>query len=133
MSKRNTIIYWVATVWLALGMAATGVQQLMHSPMDEALAPPGTHGMAQLGFPAYVLTLIGLWKLLGVIALFLPRAPLLKEWTYAGFFFLLTGALFAHIALDHGVMELVPAGLLVVLLVISWYLRPAEKKITAAN
>lgn len=129
MSKRNKIIYWIATVWLALGMAATGVQQLMHLPIEEALAPPGGHGMAALGYPAYLLTLIGIWKLLGVVALFLPRTPLLKEWAYAGFFFLLTGALFSHVAVGHGAAELFPAALLLALLVLSWWLRPADKQI----
>jgi hypothetical protein len=112
-------------------MVATGIQQLMHLPLDEALAPPGTHGMAQLGYPAYLLTLIGTWKLLGVVVLFLPRTPQLKEWAYAGFFYLLSGALFSHIAAGHGGTELIPAGLLLAMLALSWYLRPAEKKVAA--
>lgn len=128
MSKRNIIIYRIATVWLALGMVATGIQQLMHLPIEEALAPPGTHGMAALGYPAYLLTLIGIWKLIGTVVLFLPRTPLLKEWAYAGFFFLLTGALFSHIAVEHSAAELFPAGLLLVMLVLSWWLRPQDKK-----
>ncbi len=128
MSKRNKIIYWVATIWLAAGMLGSGIQQLLHSPMQEALAPPGTHGMAVLGYPEYLLTLIGIWKLLGVVALFLPRTPLLKEWAYAGFFFLLTGALFSHVAVGHGAAELFPAALLLVMLALSWWLRPADKK-----
>ncbi len=132
MSKRNRIIHWVSTVWLALGMAATGLQQLMHRPLQEALAPPGTYGMAALGYPAYLLTLIGIWKLLGVVVLFVPRTPLLKEWAYAGFFFLLTGALFSHIAVGHGTAELFPAGLLLVMLGLSWWSRPASKKCAPA-
>jgi hypothetical protein len=133
MSKRNRIIYWVATVWLSLGMVATGVQQLMHLPIEEALAPPGTHGMAALGYPAYLLTLLGIWKLLGVVVLFLPRTAMQKEWAYAGFFFLLTGALFSHIAVGHGAAELFPAGLLLVMLVLSWSLRPADRKTNATG
>ena len=28
MKKRNKIIYWIATIWLALGMVSTGIVQL---------------------------------------------------------------------------------------------------------
>lgn len=29
MTKRNKIIYWIATIWLALGMLSTGIVQLL--------------------------------------------------------------------------------------------------------
>ncbi len=130
MSKRNKIIYWVATIWLALGMVATGIQQLLHMQLEEALAPPGVYGITQLGYPVYFLTILGVWKILGVAALCVPRFPLLKEWAYAGFVFLLTGAAFSHIAVGHGLAELFPAMLLLVMTVLSWYFRPAGKKVT---
>jgi hypothetical protein len=132
MSKRNKIIYWVATIWLALGMVATGVQQLMHLQLEEALSPPGVYGIMQLGYPVYVLTIIGVWKVLGVITLLVPKFPLLKEWAYAGFFFLLTGAIYSHIATHHSAAELFPSLLLLVLTGLSWYFRPADRKIFMA-
>ena len=76
MKKRNKIIYWVSTVWLALGMLATGIQQLMKAQLEEALAPPGVYGIKQLGYPVYFLTIIGIWKILGVVALLIPKFPL---------------------------------------------------------
>lgn len=133
MSKRNRIIYWVATLWLALGMTATGIQQLLHLPLEGALAPPGVYGITQLGYPVHFLTLIGIWKLLGVVALLIPRFPLLKEWAYAGFFFLTTGAVFAHLAVGHAIAELLPALLLLVLTLLSWYFRPADRKVAPAR
>lgn len=133
MRKRNTIIYWVATIWLALGMAATGIQQLLHLPLEGALAPPGAYGIAQLGYPLHFLTLLGIWKILGVVALLLPRLPLLKEWAYAGFFFLTTGAVFAHLAVGHAAAELMPALLLLVLTLVSWAFRPADRKIAPTH
>ncbi|MBS1582529.1 MAG: DoxX family protein [Bacteroidetes bacterium] len=133
MSKRNRIIYWVATLWLALGMTATGIQQLLHLPLEGALAPPGVYGITQLGYPVHFLTLIGIWKLLGVVALLIPRFPLLKEWAYAGFFFLTTGAVFAHLAVGHAAAELLPALLLLVLTLLSWYFRPADRKVAPAR
>jgi len=128
MKKRDKIIYWISTVWLCLGMVATGVQQLMKVQLEGALSPPGVYGITELGYPVYVLTLLGVWKILGTIALLLPKYPLLKEWAYAGVFFLLTGAIFSHIAVDHSMKELFPAGLLLVLTILSWYFRPGDRK-----
>lgn len=81
MTKRNKIIYWIATSWLSLGMTATGIVQLI--PLTEE-----AEKMKGLGYPLYFLTIIGVWKLLGVIAVLIPKFPLLKEWAYGGFFFL---------------------------------------------
>ena len=85
--------------------------------------------ITHLGYPTYLLTIIGIWKILGVIALVIPRNPLLKEWAYAGFFFIMTGAIFSHIALGDPAAELIPSLLLLVLTITSWYFRPADKKI----
>lgn len=64
---------------------------------------------------------------MGVIALLVPKFSLLKEWTYAGFF-IMTGAMYAHITVGDPAVELFPSFLLLVLTVVSWYFRPAEKK-----
>lgn len=132
MSKRNKIIYWISTIWLSLGMVATGVQQLLHLPLEGATSPPGAEGIVKLGYPLYVLTIIGIWKLLGVIALLVPRFALVKEWAYAGFFFLLTGAACSHFAVGHPAADLFPSLLLLALLVLSWFLRPADRRIASA-
>lgn len=101
--------------------------------VEEALAPPGAYGITQLGYPVYLLTILGVWKILGVIALLIPKFPLLKEWAYAGFFFLLTDAIFSHIATGHSMSELFPSALLLALLVVSWYFRPADRKLILVN
>ncbi|MBS1681497.1 MAG: DoxX family protein [Bacteroidetes bacterium] len=129
MSKRNKIIYWIATVWLCAGMGATGVQQLMKVQLEGALSPPGVYGIKELGYPLYFLTILGVWKILSVIALLVPKFPLVKEWAYAGIVFLLTGAIFSHLAVAHTLAELFPAGLLLVLTGLSWYFRPIERKV----
>jgi len=127
--RGKKIFYWITTIWLALGMLATGVQQLMKVQLEGALSPPGVYGITQLGYPVYVLTIIGFWKLLGVVALLIPKYPLLKEWAYAGIFFLLTAAIFSHIAVGHPMKELFPSVFLLVLTVVSWYCRPDTRKI----
>jgi uncharacterized membrane protein YphA (DoxX/SURF4 family) len=133
MTKTNKIIYWIATLWLALGMLSTGILQLFKMQAEGAVAPPGVYGITKLGYPIYFLTILGIWKILGVAALLVPKFPLLKEWAYAGFFFVMSGAVFSHIAAGDPVKEIFPSSLLLILTVISWYFRPADRKIIAVN
>ncbi|MWB92839.1 DoxX family protein [Flavobacterium sp. GA093] len=123
MTKRNKIIYWIATVWLALGMVSTGIVQLIK--MKEEVDKTSLH----LGYPAYFLTIIGIWKLLGTVAILLPKSGLLKEWAYAGFFFVMTGAIISHFAVSDGAIEYFGPTLLLMLTIVSWYFRPADRKI----
>jgi hypothetical protein len=133
MGKRNKIIYWISTAWLALGMLSTGILQLSKAKAEGALAPPGVFGITHLGFPVYFLTILGVWKILGVVALLIPKFPLLKEWAYAGFFFVMSGAIFSHIACGDSFNEIYPSLLLLILTVLSWYFRPANRKINSVN
>ena len=125
MSKRNKIIYWIATLWLSLGMTATGIVQLIQVKEEAAM-------MSHLGYPLYVLSLLGVWKLLGVFAVLMPRLPLLKEWAYAGFFFAMSGAVVSHLAVGDPAKELFGPVLLLTLTMLSWYFRPPGRKTTAA-
>ncbi|MCF0069303.1 DoxX family protein [Dyadobacter sp. CY261] len=122
MEKRNRIIYWIFTAWLALGMASTGIVQLMKMKEEVDM-------FAHLGYPEYLLTMIGVWKILGVVAVLIPKFPLLKEWTYAGFFFCMSGAIVSHMALGDPIGQVAPPLLLLVLTVISWYFRPAGRRL----
>ena len=124
MTKRTKIIYWIATAWLSLGMLSTGIVQLIKLKEE-------VENITQLGYPAYILTLLGIWKFLGVIAILIPRFPLLKEWAYAGFFFAMSGAIFSHLVAGNGAKELFGPTLLLVLTILSWYLRPATRKTNA--
>ena len=126
MTRRNKIIYWIATVWLALGMVSTGIVQIMQVPEEVAM-------MTRLGYPFYFLTIIGVWKLLGSIAVLVPRFAILKEWAYAGFFFTMTGAIISHLVAGDDTTELFGPTLLLVLTVVSWYFRPAGRKTAALN
>ena len=126
MTKRNKIIYWIATIWLSLGMASTGIVQLMTIKEEADM-------MDRLGYPLYFLTILGIWKLLGVIAVLIPKTPLVKEWAYAGFFFAMTGAILSHIAVADPAKDLFGPLLLVVLTIVSWYFRPAERKLANVN
>jgi uncharacterized membrane protein YphA (DoxX/SURF4 family) len=126
MSKRNKIIYWIATIWLSLGLASGGVFQLMK--MEDAVK-----SFAHLGYPTYLLTILGVWKLLGVVAILIPKFPLVKEWAYAGIFFVMTGAMISHIVMGDKFTEIFPSVLTLVLVIVSWYFRPADRKLSPNN
>ena len=126
MKKRNKIIYWIATAWLSLGMLSTGIVQLLRLK-DE------TDFIINLGYPGYFLTLLGMSKILGVVGLLIPKFPLLKEWIYAGFFFMMAGAVYSHVAMGNSIGEIAPPLLLLALTVTSWYFRPAERRIVLVN
>jgi hypothetical protein len=129
MNKGKKIIYWVATLWLGLGMTATGIVQLMQAKEGTGAG----EDMAHLGYPDYLMTILGVWKLLGVAAILIPRFPILKEWAYAGFFFVTTGAIFSHVAVGQPFTSTLPALLLLALTLLSWYMRPENRKPVLAN
>ena len=114
--KRNTII-WIhrgATVIAALALAAIAIGDLTQSPDI-------VEGLAHLGYPVYFATILGAWKLLGIVAIVTPGHARVKEWAYAGFFFVLTGAAVSHaISHDPAAKGLVPVALLV-LVMTSWW------------
>jgi uncharacterized membrane protein YphA (DoxX/SURF4 family) len=89
--KPTSIAYWTTTGLLVFCMLSGGLAEV-------ARRPENVEGMLRLGYPLYVLTIIGLAKLLGSIALLVPKFPRLKEWAYAGFFFNMVGAAFSHAA-----------------------------------
>ena len=121
MKKRDKIIYWIATVWLSLGMLSTGIVQLIK--MEEEV-----QGINALGYPTFLLPILGVWKILGVIAILIPKFPLVKEWAYAGFFFTMTGAMASHIIVGDEMITLFGPTLLLALTITSWYFRPADRK-----
>lgn len=122
MTKRNKIIYWSVTIFLSIGMLAGGIQQMLQIGGYNEI-------VSNLGYPLYLLSIIGSWKILGVIAVLIPKFPLLKEWAYAGFFFVMSGAFISHLAVGQAFTEAIPSLILLIATVLSWYLRPADRKI----
>ena len=125
MTKRNKIIYWISTILLAFAMLQSGIIQLFK--IEAALYDVTT--MPHLGYPVYFLTILGIWKILGVVALLIPKFPLLKEWAYAGFIFTLSGAAISHIAVGDSASKWSISLFLLVVTFISWYFRPSDRKI----
>ncbi len=122
--KRNTA-YWITTALVALLIGSGGIVQL-------AFLRGNVPGTVLLGYPLYFFHILGFWKVLGAIAILVPRLPRLKEWAYAGIFFDLTGAVASIIAVGgygaYGFHVLAPL-ILALLAVASWALRPASRTI----
>ena len=117
----------MATVLVAFGMLGSGLGQILHSQQMLGIIAP-------LGYPLYFLYIIGIWKILGVIAILIPRFKLVKEWAYAGFFFLMTGAFISHLASgDTSIKGLIGPFMQTVFIILSWYFRPADRKIIVTN
>jgi len=126
MKKRNKIIYWVTIGLLAFCMLPQGLAQIFRTKGYADI-------IAHLGYPLYLLYIIGGWKILGVIAILIPGFNLVKEWAYAGFFFVMSGAVFSHIASGDSIKEIAPSLFLLILTVAAWYSRYVYRKVTSVK
>jgi hypothetical protein len=80
-----------------------------------------------------MLSILGAWKILGVIAILVPKFPLVKEWAYAGFFFAMSGAAASHMTIGQPFTEALPSLILLTVTVLSWYFRPNSRKFITVN
>lgn len=122
MEKRKTLWYWIITGLLSFFILSGGLAQAFQ-------AKGVIDGFKPLGYPTYFISLIGIWKVLGIIAILLPKFKLLKEWAYAGLFFTMTGAVISHIASGNVSVQIIAPIVLAIFTVLSWYLRPADRKL----
>ena len=120
--KAKLIAYWIVTVLFCLGMGFGAVLDLMR-------APEVMKTLAHLGYPEYLATILGVAKVMGVIAVLLPGSGRLKEWAYAGFTFDLLGALISHAVSGDAIKDLLPPIILLVLGAASYQLRPPSRRL----
>lgn len=120
----KTTLYWVTTGLLGLDFLVGGAFQI-------ACAPAAVQGFAHLGYPAYFMTLLGVWKVMGAVVLLVPGLPRLKEWAYAGIFFDVSAAVVSVIAVGDGVAPALLPLAFVVLTLASWALRPTNRTLQA--
>lgn len=121
MSKRNKIIYWIFTIWMCLGYVSSGIVQFINHPDEVKM-------FEHLGYPMYFLQLLAVWKFLGVIAVLVPKFPILKEWAYAGMFFAMSGGFISHLVMGDPFAETFPPLFLLIITAISYQFRPADRK-----
>lgn len=109
-------VYWITTILVAGGLGLSGFGHITHQPAMVS-------AMQSLGYPVYMMTILGLAKILAAVTLVLPQTSRLKEWAYAGCTFLLIGAAWSH-AVNHQ-SPIAPLAILV-LLFVSYFLRPNQ-------
>ena len=126
MEKKKLMWFWIITVILSFCLFSGGLAQAIQ--VKEVIA-----GFKPLGYPTYFISLIGIWKMLGIIAILVPNFKLLKEWAYAGLFFVMSGAVISHIASGNVTVQIIASFILMIFTVLSWYLRPANRKISSIN
>jgi uncharacterized membrane protein YphA (DoxX/SURF4 family) len=121
--RGKMVAYWTVTLLLAVALMLSGIGQLMQYGGNVEL-------VTNLGYPLYILTILGIWKVLGVIVLVVPGFTRLKEWVYAGIFFLMTGAALSHAFVndygDNGFHIILPLSY-AALNIASWALRPKSR------
>jgi uncharacterized membrane protein YphA (DoxX/SURF4 family) len=122
-TKGKTIAYWTVTSLLAAAITLSGIGQLMQYGGNIEL-------VKSIGYPLYIMNILGIWKILGVIAIVVPGFPRLKEWAHAGIFFLMTGAALSHVFAndygDYGFNIILPLAY-AALNIASWALRPQSR------
>ncbi|SDE70371.1 DoxX-like family protein [Mucilaginibacter pineti] len=126
MEKKKLIWYWIITAILSFCIFSGGLAQAMQ-------VKGVVEGFKPLGYPVYFISLIGVWKVLGIIAILIPKFKLLKEWAYAGIFFVMSGAVISHIASNDVSVQIIAPALLAIFTVLSWYLRPEDRKIVSVS
>jgi hypothetical protein len=85
-----------------------------------------------LGYPSYFMTIHTIWYILGGVALLVPRFPRLKEWAYAGLFFIYTGAFMSHLAVGDSLFMPIAPIVFTGLALVSWALRPPSRRLPNA-
>jgi len=123
-SRFKTIVFWLATISVAMPIGSGGVVQMM-----QYFAHP--HDIVPiLGYPMYFFAILGFWKFFGALTILVPRFPRLKEWAYAGIFFDLTGAA-ATCAMsgDYGAhyFHVIAPLMITGFMLASWILRPPSR------
>lgn len=118
--RLRLVVWWIATLLIALEMIAGGSWDLARTHLVRVI-------MIHLGYPLWMLSILGFWKVAGAVAILVPRFPRLKEWAYAGMFFNYTGAVASHLFAGDGPSAWAVPAILVALTVVSWALRPPPR------
>lgn len=120
--SRTTTAFRITTTLAVVVFAGSGLANLLR--LEHVAAD-----MAMMGYPAFLMTILGIWKVLGAIVIAVPGAPRLKEWAYAGMLFDLTGAAISRAVCGFGPVHVVIPLVLAGVVVTSWALRPASRRL----
>jgi uncharacterized membrane protein YphA (DoxX/SURF4 family) len=123
----RSIAYWTASAVIAGETLAGGITDLLQGRESVVAGRPVVEVVTQLGYPVYLLRILGILKLAGAVVLFVPRLPRLKEWAYAGVTFELTGAAASHAMRGNRANDVITCLILAAFAVASWALRPPSR------
>ena len=115
MNRR--IIYVTSTAILALEI-------LVGAFMDLAHLPYAVQDIRSIGYPTYILYIVGVWKVLAVAPMLSPRLPRLREWAYAGVFFEMSGAAASHVLVGDHIGKYAAPLAFTFLTLVSWWFQP---------
>src|SRR5215472_5077451 len=130
--KAKQILYWTTTSLIALETFAGGVMDLTHGRTNVVSGPTVVDVVTSLGYPVYILAILGAWKIPGAMVLVVPRLLRLKEWAYAGIVFELSGAAVSQ-AVRGRAGDIVAPAILLGLALASWALRPPHRILADAR
>ena len=125
-NKARTVAYWAFTSIVVFEMAAGGIWDLLRIEYVRVI-------LSQLGYPMYLLTIMGIWKIPCSLVLMLPHFGRIKEWAYAGAFFTYSGAAMSHFAAGQGFHHAGDPLVLAAITLLSWALRPASRRLVAGE
>jgi hypothetical protein len=124
-NKGLKIAYWVILAFLTIGMLASAVPSVLKLPYAVA------HFCNVLKLPEYLLVFTGILKIAGLIVLYIPKFPKLKEWVFAGFVFDLAGAWYCNTTATNSFAAGIPVLLYLATLLTFYYLYNKLKIATA--
>ncbi|MBE5319059.1 DoxX family protein [Pedobacter sp. MR2016-19] len=113
--KKLTTWYWIATIIFALMMIMDGFGGVTQ---EEA----GKEVLKHLGYPMYLLIIVGIAKLLGAVSILQNKYTAIKEWAYAGFAINFIGAFASRAFVGDGVSLLIPPLVALVMMFIPYIL-----------
>ena len=121
----KTLTYWIATTLVVLIMLLSGVLDVLRSPAVMTI-------VIHLGYPPFVCVILGVGKLLAVLALLDPRTRFLREWAYAGITFDMIGAFISHLEAHDPLANILTPLIVLALTTASYLLRPEKLKLRSA-
>jgi hypothetical protein len=121
-SRIHPIAFWATTIVIVFELAAGSVWNLLTIEWVEVQ-------MHHLGYPHYFAYISGAWQAGAAVAIIAPRLPLLKEWAYAGIFFLWSGAVASHLSAGDGLETWWVPLMFIACGIASWVLRPADRRL----
>lgn len=125
-SNSRIIAFRIITAILVTGMLSGGISSLVRVEYQVNL-------FNHLGYPLFLMSMIGIGKILAAIVLLLPGIPLLKIGAYVGTFIVSICAFVSHVAANDSVFALINPLTLTAIVLAAHFLNPYIKVVSTAR